>query len=129
MTAITCIRSINKKVLNFALTAQIQMENNSYSENQHAGYKRKKSGLSKQQIAVLASIYNLNKKPTTFQRYEIAQRLDVCEDKIKNWFQNRRAKERKVDRALTGSKSGFKEDFPCDRKLYPACNDLYKRKP
>lgn len=104
------------------------MDDNNFNDFLNPGYRIKKSGLTKQQIELLTSIYMVNKKPTTFQRQEIAQRLGVNEDKIKNWFQNRRAKDKKLLR----EKSSILIDLnDCDvdlQGLYPSCNDLYRRR-
>lgn len=93
----------------------------------YSGYQRKRSGLTKQQIEILTSLYTVNKKPTTCQRLQIAESLGVQEDKIKNWFQNRRAKDKKLHREsgmISGNDIGPKRHG----NIYPDCNDLYRRR-
>lgn len=103
------------------------MRENQYNDFIYTDYQKRKSGLTKEQIEVLASIYCINKKPTTFERIEMAEKLGVQEYKIKNWFQNRRAKDKKQfkETIMAGMHDLNSRDTP---KVYPGCSDLYRRR-
>ena len=94
---------------------------------------KKKPGLSKQQTDILARIYAVNTKPTTLQRIEIARNLNVPEDKVKNWFQNKRAKDKKMKNEMEEEESfrNFDGRYFNDLsfEIFPSCNDLYRKKP
>lgn len=102
------------------------MREDQYNDFLNSGYQKKKVGLSKQQIEVLSSIYEVNKKPTAYQRLQIAERLNAEEDKIKNWFQNRRAKDKKMQRECIGTVKGQSSNGV--RRIYPDCSDLYRKR-
>lgn len=106
------------------------MRENQYNDFLSSGYQKRKAGLSKQQIEVLASIYMANKKPNAYQRLQIAERLSAEEDKIKNWFQNRRAKDKKMHRKnkMLEGLDGLEGAGETSPKMYPDCNDLYRRR-
>lgn len=82
-----------------------------------------------EQTNFLNNAYNSNSKPSSKERVLIANVVGISEDKIKNWFQNRRAKERKLK--LNGPcldyNPSLKEDS-IENSIYPSCNDLFKRK-
>lgn len=104
------------------------MEYNKYNNFALLNYRKKKSGLSKTQVDFLMSIYKVNSKPTTFQRLGIAENLGIPEDKVRNWFQNRRAKDKRASKNQENC-SFDKSIIELPSKIYPNCNDLYiKRK-
>lgn len=51
--------------------------------------------LTPQQIKSLNKFYNCNSKPGNKDRIKIAEALGIEIERIKNWFQNRRAKDKK----------------------------------
>lgn len=105
-------------------------DDDNYKNYMFGYYGRKKPGLSKQQIEILLQIYSVNKKPTTMQRIDIAGKLNVSEDKIKNWFQNKRAKDKKMgnDGPILGFRNGAPAIPHVGWKLFPGCNSLYRRR-
>lgn len=73
----------------------------------------------------LKKYFIINPKPTTLQRTELAIKLNVSKCKIRNWFQNRRAKER------WGGSEAVRNDISANfdiDQVYPFCNSLYIRK-
>lgn len=105
------------------------MEEDNYNNMFYSYSNRKKPGLNRQQIDVLLRIYAVNTKPSTLQRIEIARNLNVPEDKVKNWFQNKRAKDKKMrcDESFRSYENfGFGES---SFEIFPSCNDLYRKKP
>ena len=85
--------------------------------------------LSMEQIRVLSEFYNHNKRPGNRERVLLAEKLRIGIDKVKNWFQNRRAKDRKdLLEAMQQeclNKTSIKSFRP---NIYPNCNDLYRRR-
>lgn len=108
------------------------MDGSNYSNFYYNCNGKKKPGLNKQQTDILARIYAINPKPTTHQRIEIARNLNVPEDKVKNWFQNRRAKDKKIRNEMeeeTYNNCDGKYFNDVYRDIFPSCNDLYRKKP
>ncbi|ELA42401.1 uncharacterized protein VICG_00500 [Vittaforma corneae ATCC 50505] len=103
------------------------MGKDQYDDLIYPDYQRRKLGLTKKQIEYLTSIYATNKKPTAYYRFQIAQKLGVPEDKVKNWFQNRRAKDRRLSRQSSAEGVG-ESDIGNPHRIYPGCNDLYRRR-
>jgi len=103
------------------------MREDQYNDFLNSRHQKRKAGLSKQQIDVLASIYDVNMKPTSYQRLQIAEKLGAEEDKIKNWFQNRRAKDKKRHREA-GATIKNNKHLSVLKKIYPDCSDLYRRR-
>lgn len=108
------------------------MEGSNYNNFFYNCNNKKKPGLSKQQTDILARIYAINTKPSTLQRIEIARNLNVPEDKVKNWFQNKRAKDKKIrnemsDETFRNFDGKYFRDFTFE--IFPSCNDLYRKKP
>lgn len=81
----------------------------------------KKTRLNQEDKEFLIRYFETNCKPSALERADLSIKLNVCEDKIKNWFQNRRAKERCDGGSV--SKKEMKSD-----KIYPHCNSLYIRR-
>ncbi|KAI1890352.1 hypothetical protein AGOR_G00152850 [Albula goreensis] len=54
--------------------------------------RRPRTAFTGTQIEVLESVFQVNSYPGIDVREELAQRLDLDEDRIQIWFQNRRAK-------------------------------------
>lgn len=100
---------------------------NKYNNFALLNYRKKKSGLSKSQVDFLVSIYMINNKPTTLQRLDMAEKLGISEDKVRNWFQNKRAKDKRL--AKNKENKTFDTDaVDSHSKLYPNCNDLYRKR-
>jgi hypothetical protein len=81
----------------------------------------RKTRLSQEDKDFLIQYFETNSKPSANERADLSLKLNVCDDKIKNWFQNRRAKER-CDGGYI-SKKEIRSD-----KIYPHCNSLYIRR-
>ncbi|EOB12588.1 Homeobox protein HD-9 [Nosema bombycis CQ1] len=83
-----------------------------------------KAKLSMAQKEFLTAIFEMNSRPSAIERTQLSSYLGVSESKIKNWFQNRRAKERyAIEEATLYHKNICNED-----KLFPNCNSLYLRR-
>ena len=86
--------------------------------------------LTQEQVRLLNEFYHFNPRPNTSERICLSQKLGIGLDKIKNWFQNRRAKEKKDSHdslhhnygAIAGSNKRM-----CPN-IFPSCNDLYRRR-
>ncbi|KAG0957290.1 hypothetical protein G6F32_001296 [Rhizopus arrhizus] len=57
---------------------------------------RKRTHLSTEQVSLLESSFNENSLPDSAVRSRLAQELSVTERTVQIWFQNRRAKEKKI---------------------------------
>lgn len=86
--------------------------------------------LAQGQTHLLNEFYRLNPRPSNGERIFLAKKLGIRLDKIKNWFQNRRAKEKKE-----GHESPCLEyrAIACESKrrypsIFPNCSDLYRRR-
>lgn len=84
-----------------------------------------RSKLNQTQKEYLTAFFEMNPRPTTQERAQISIHLGVPESKIKNWFQNRRAKERYANEEanLHNRHVGRQEE-----KIHPGCNSLYFRR-
>lgn len=95
-----------------------------------SGCLRKRPGLSNAHIDFLTTVYSTNQKPSMRERAQLAKRLGVCVDKVRNWFQNRRARDKRVFSEYHSSRYNISEEpEPKYPAVYPNCNDLYKRRP
>lgn len=78
---------------------------------------------------MLTEFYNLNSRPGNSERDLLAQKLGIGIDKVKNWFQNRRAKEKKS--VADANSTEYQPAPPSKRardKIFPSCNDLFRRR-
>lgn len=66
---------------------------------------RKRTHLKPSQVATLQEAFNANPLPDSSVRSQLAQELAVTERTIQIWFQNRRAKARKIDVIPTNTSS------------------------
>lgn len=85
--------------------------------------------LTPEQVDFLNDAYRINSRPSHSERDLYARRLGIGLDKVKNWFQNKRAKDRKD--CMDGPCLEY-NDIDQYRiyhpKIYPSCSDLYKRR-
>ncbi|KAF9764983.1 Homeobox protein HD-9 [Nosema granulosis] len=87
-------------------------------------HKCPRSKLSQSQKEYLTTYFEMNPRPTTQERAQISIHLGVPESKIKNWFQNRRAKER-----YASEEANLHNRFQNhEEKIYPRCNSLFTRR-
>ncbi|XP_072027229.1 uncharacterized protein [Amphiura filiformis] len=68
-------------------------------------YKRNRTIFNVAQLDALARIFEENRYPDAPLRKKIAERLDIDEERIQIWFQNRRAKTRRTQREDNDGKS------------------------
>ncbi|ORD99121.1 HDG7 [Hepatospora eriocheir] len=103
----------------------INNSNNSFFD----GSKENRLKLTSDQTERLKRFFNENPKPNAIERVIISNALNISSDKIKNWFQNYRAKlkneEEEKKSLLMRQDSIFDLFVP---KVYPLCNDLFKSK-
>lgn len=93
------------------------------------GRLRKKLGLSNAQTGFLMTVYSVNQKPSIEERALIAKKLGVGCDKVRNWFQNKRAKDKRDSLKYRGLEHDTAEEpEPRPPIVYPDCNDLYRRR-
>lgn len=73
--------------------------------------------------------FEMNQNPNTQERAKIAQQSSISEEKVKNWFQNRRAKERDDLNSIPclSFKEMNKSEYETSR-VHPTSNDLYVRR-
>lgn len=86
-----------------------------------------RSKLTMQQLKFLNDYYITVPHPTNQERTKLSAILGIHPNKIKNWFQNRRAKDKRIFNHIVPV-DDYKinsEELP---QVYPACNDLYRRK-
>ncbi|AFN82749.1 homeobox protein HD-9 [Encephalitozoon romaleae SJ-2008] len=89
----------------------------------------KNSGLSKAQKDFLNTYFEVNPNPNIQERAYIACQSLISEKKIRNWFQNRRARERgdcKASPCLSTFNGNASESYIS--KVHPTSNDLYIRR-
>ncbi|KAI5152492.1 hypothetical protein ENBRE01_2871, partial [Enteropsectra breve] len=68
-------------------------------------------------------------RPNNDERVFISEKLSLSHEKIKNWFQNRRAKERRD--VLDGPCLEFNnpiQEYKQSLLLFPDCSDLFTRR-
>ncbi len=91
--------------------------------------KRNRVKLDHYQTRALQEYYSRNKQPTVLEREEIASKIGIPQDKVKNWFQNQRAKEKseKNDEYFykRRTQSALGSVVPI---VYPGCNDLFQKR-
>ncbi|CCI73919.1 ECU03_1395 [Encephalitozoon cuniculi GB-M1] len=89
----------------------------------------KKSRLSKAQRDFLDTYFEVNPHPNTQERAYIASQSLVSEEKIRNWFQNRRTRER-GDCKIASHRSAFSVNTFEENtsSVHPTSNDLYIRR-
>ncbi|WEL38291.1 homodomain-containing protein [Encephalitozoon hellem] len=91
----------------------------------------KKSRLSKAQKDLLNTYFEINPNPNPQERAQIACQSLISESKIRNWFQNRRTRERgdcKVSPCLNGLNTNTNVLESYISKVHPTSNDLYIRR-
>lgn len=84
--------------------------------------------LSTSQRDFLNACFEVNQNPTMEERMYIAQRSSVPEEKVRNWFQNRRAKEKDNADAPPCLNFSSVDVAEAAFKIYPSSNDLYTRR-
>ncbi|KAI5176510.1 hypothetical protein PAEPH01_2324 [Pancytospora epiphaga] len=84
--------------------------------------------LTSEQVEILNDFYMTNHRPSYSERHFVALRLGISDEKVKNWFQNRRAKNKK-DSNIDYTQEYTIMDVPSRSDIYPNCNDLYKKRP
>ncbi|WUR02451.1 homeobox domain-containing protein 8 [Vairimorpha necatrix] len=77
-----------------------------------------KNKLTHENKEYLEKYFEINPNPSEQQKAKLALTFDVSICKIKNWFQNKRAKSR---HNLPYDECVYEE------KVYPTCNSLYMR--
>nr|CAD2124908.1 unnamed protein product [Meloidogyne enterolobii] len=88
----------------------------SSQEEETKSKRRTRMNFSEEQICYLEDFFgNTSHYPDSYQKEEIARRLNITMDRITVWFQNRRSKFRKYVR---GKNSKFKDwEFKLDFKF------------
>ncbi|XP_061478004.1 homeobox expressed in ES cells 1 [Rhineura floridana] len=80
---------------------RVQKCENYFAGNERLSYKRElswyrgrrpRTAFTRSQIEILENVFRVNSYPGIDVREELAQKLDLDEDRIQIWFQNRRAK-------------------------------------
>jgi len=85
-----------------------------------------------EKVSQLEKYYLSNPKPSTKDKMSISHKIGMDLKKVKNWFQNKNAKERKKLEQRRNSLSC--ETYSSDSndrtasQIFPSCNELYKRR-
>lgn len=90
----------------------------------------RKSRLSRSQRDFLNTCFETNSSPNAQERAYIASQSLVSEERVRNWFQNRRARERgdwKASPCLNIIETSVFEGYDAS-KVHPTSNDLYIRR-
>lgn len=84
--------------------------------------------LSASQTNVLCEFFKINSKPSLSDRERLGRQLNLTPDKIKNWFQNRRAKYKSEakENEFWNSHNIRKIHQILDKKVYPGCNNFFQ---
>ena len=84
--------------------------------------------LSQSQTQLLLEYFRLNSKPSLAEREKLGYRIGISSDKIKNWFQNRRAKIKTdaKEEEFWHLKSSPQIGQVSDIKVYPGCNSFFQ---
>ncbi|KAJ7316868.1 hypothetical protein JRQ81_003030 [Phrynocephalus forsythii] len=86
---------------NYSAEERVLKCENYFSVNEKLSYKRElswyrgrrpRTAFTRSQIEILENVFRVNSYPGIDVREELAQKLDLDEDRIQIWFQNRRAK-------------------------------------
>ena len=85
-----------------------------------------RSKLTLKQTGFLNDAYKQCSRPSSRELHYYAHTLGVTPERIKNWFQNRRAKERREIQERQTQSIGMV--IGLSNRVFPACNDLYRRK-
>lgn len=86
---------------------------------------RKKS-LTKSKLETLEMTFRQNPFPSKQLKHNLATELNLDLSKIKNWFQNRRAREKKTFKSAASDHEDDKNTKYVE--VYPSCNNLYVRR-
>jgi hypothetical protein len=90
---------------------------------------KKRRKLTKLVKDFLLKYYETNRSPSFQERMYISQQLSIPEAKIKNWFQNRRAKTKSQAPAVPCLNYAHTDKAAAGRpKIYPGSNDLFIRR-
>jgi hypothetical protein len=90
---------------------------------------RKKRKMARLVKDFLLKYYETNKNPDVQERMYIAHQLSIPEAKIKNWFQNRRAKTKHQGSEVPCLNYIHADKTASGRpRIYPGSNDLFIRR-
>ncbi|RWS26029.1 homeobox protein rough-like protein [Leptotrombidium deliense] len=71
-----------------------------HSPRQQRGPRRQRTTFTHEQTLRLEMEYHVSEYISRSKRFQLAEMLDLTENQIKIWFQNRRAKDKRIEKAI-----------------------------